>query len=330
MKYLKNILPVFLLGLCLTLGACRMSLPLPTLPETVPVTVPATEPSAVQPPETEPPTPPQQETEPPITQPPETEPTAPAPLEVELPEPENSDFVRVRDYIPDIIVELRYATENNFTGQTIYTFDELWLRYGTVKKLIKVQEALKEHDMGLKVWDGFRPVAAQFALWEVCPNPTYVANPNGGYSSHSRGNTVDLTVVDAEGNELTMPTGFDDFSKKANRNYSDVSREAAQNSKMLEGIMKDCGFTSIHSEWWHFADSKSYSAEKTFQPIGPALYAGTGPVLLLDRTGKIITCIPRGEAFPVIALDGEYVLAEYRGVVGYVLAACVTPAESAA
>ena len=337
MKQLRKGFVILLAFLCLTLSACRLELPLPTLqeinllPEVATEsleTEPITQPPTTQPPTTEPP-----QTQPRETEPPETEPTEPPPLEVELPEPENSDFVRVRDYIPDIIVELRYATEDNFTGQTIYTFDELWLRYGTVKKLIKVQDALRDHGMGLKVWDGFRPVAAQFALWEVYPNPTYVANPNGGYSSHSRGNTIDLTVVDAEGNELTMPTGFDDFSKKANRNYSDVSKEAANNSKMLEGLMIDCGFTSIQSEWWHFVDSKSYSPEKTFQPVGNLPYVGIdGDVEFFssqDDTQELLCMIPAEEVFSVIALDGEYLLTEYRGVLGYVQTNQVVPVELA-
>ena len=319
-------LVIWLLVLCLTLSACHMDLPIPTLPETVPTTAPTTEPPTTIPPETEPPT-----TQPPETEPPQTEPTEPPPLEVELPEPEDGDFVRVRDYIPDILVELRYATENNFTGQTIYTFDELWLRYGTVKKLAQVQEVLREHDMGLKVWDGFRPVAAQFVLWEVCPNPTYVANPNGGYSSHSRGNTIDLTVVYTDGTELTMPTGFDDFSQKANRDYGDVSREAAQNARLLEGVMKDYGFSSIYSEWWHFVDTQSYSPEKTFQPVGDLPYVGSdGGVVLWsapDDTQELLCIIPPREVFPVVALDGDYVLVEYRDTLGYVKAARIQPAE---
>ena len=200
-----------------------------------------------------------EETVPPTTE--ETQPTLP------LPEPEDADFVRVKDYIPDIVVELRYATENNFTGQVIYEFTELWLRYGTVKKLMAVQEEVKQSGLCLKVWDGFRPTAAQFRLWEVCPDATYVANPNNGFSSHSRGNTVDLTLVYADGTELTMPTGFDDFSTLADRDYSDCSPEAAANARFLERIMQKQGFKPYKGEWWHFSDTQSYPVEKEFQPI---------------------------------------------------------------
>ncbi len=332
MKHLSKSILLILLILCLMLSGCHMDLPLPTLPENLSVTEPSTEAPAAEPPATQPPTTvlveiTPVETEPPVTEPPVTEPTEPAPLEVELPEPKDEDFVRVRDYIPDILVELSYATENNFTGQVIYEFDELWLRYGTVKKLICVQETLREKGLGLKVWDGFRPVVAQFALWKVCPNPAYVANPNGGYSTHSRGNTVDLTIVNADGSELVMPTGFDDFSRKANRDYSDVSQEAAQNARLLESVMKEQGFSSIYSEWWHFVDHQSYAAEKNFQPVATTLYESATPVALLDSNGQAFSYIPPNTTFPVIAVNGEDFLAEYRGVLGWIRSENLHPAE---
>lgn len=191
---------------------------------------------------------------------PETEPTLPL-------EPENDDvFVRVLDYIPEAFQELMYATEQNFTGQVIYTFEDAYLRWGTVKKLQMVSRDLAELGLYLKIWDGFRPVSAQFALWEVCPNPTYVANPTTGYSSHSRGNTIDLTLVDAHGQELEMPTGFDDFSAKADRNYSDCSEIAANNAQLLEILMEKHGFSGYFGEWWHFSDTTAYPVETVFEP----------------------------------------------------------------
>ena len=125
----------------------------------------------------------------------------------------DSDFVNVKDYISNIYVELKYNTKDNFTGQKIYNFSEAYLRYGTVKKLLSVQNDLQELGLSLKIWDAFRPITAQFDLWEACPNSIYVANPNKGFSSHSKGNTIDITIVDNEGNEVIMPTEFDDFSE---------------------------------------------------------------------------------------------------------------------
>lgn len=194
--------------------------------------------------------------------------TIPPTVAETIPAPPASDdtFVRVLDYIPGASQELMYATDGNFTGQVIYDFEDAYLRWGTVKKLQLVCGDLEELGLYIKIWDGFRPVSAQFALWEVCPDPTYVANPNTGHSSHSRGNTIDLTLVDANGVELVMPTGFDDFSEKANRNYSDCTPEEEGNAQLLEILMEKHGFSGYYGEWWHYSDTVSYPVETVFEP----------------------------------------------------------------
>jgi len=186
--------------------------------------------------------------------------------EPEYPDPQDMVFVAVADYIPDICIDLKYAGTDNFTGREIYEFSTAYLRYGTVVKLTAVQEDLRQLGMGLKIWDGFRPVAAQHKLWEVCPDSRYVANPKTGFSAHSRGNTVDVTLVDSEGKDLPMPTGFDDFTAKADRDYSDCSRETADNALILELLMEKHGFSGYKSEWWHFTDTVAYPVEETFRP----------------------------------------------------------------
>lgn len=188
----------------------------------------------------------------------------PEPEPEPLPEPEDTDLVRVTDYLPQIQVDLRYAGEDNFTGQVIYAFSDAYLRYGTVKKLSAAQEALAEEGYSLLIWDAFRPVEAQFSLWEVCPDPAYVANPRRGFSSHSRGNTVDLTLVTSEGGAVEMPTGFDDFSPLADRDYSDVPETAAANARLLEDTMTAAGFRPYQGEWWHFTDTDDYPVEEDF------------------------------------------------------------------
>lgn len=142
-------------------------------------------------------------------------------------EPENDEYVLVKKYIPDIYVELMYATDNNFTGVRIYDFTDAYLRYGTVKKLANVQKELKEQGYSLKIWDAYRPFEAQQKLWEVYPDPNYVANPANGMKKHNLGGTVDITMVAADGSVISMPTEFDDFSLKADRNYSDIEDEEA-------------------------------------------------------------------------------------------------------
>lgn len=193
----------------------------------------------------------------------ETTPTETIP-ETTLPEPEDGDLVRIADYLPQVHQQLRYATADNFTGQVIYDFTDAYLRYGTVKKLAAVQDDLQALGLTLKIWDAYRPVSAQRVLWQVCPDPTYVANPNVGASSHSRGNTLDLTLTDGEGRELEMPTGFDDFSARADRDYSDCSQTAADNARILELLMEKHGFQGYAGEWWHYSDTQSYPVLEAF------------------------------------------------------------------
>ena len=180
--------------------------------------------------------------------------------------PKDDEFVKVTDHIPTLYVELKYATEDNFTSTVIYNFSDVYLRYGTVKKLIQVQEILLEKGYSLKIWDAFRPIAAQFVLWEVYPDATYVANPNTGFSSHSRGNTLDVTLVTLDGSKVQMPTEFDDFSILADRDYSDIDQIAFVNATLLETVMKEQGFNAYQGEWWHFTDNVKYSVDENFNP----------------------------------------------------------------
>lgn len=176
-------------------------------------------------------------------------------------EPENDEYVLVKKYIPDIYVELRYATENNFTGVKIYDFTEAYLRYGTVKKLTQVQKELKQQGYGLKIWDAYRPFEAQQKLWEVYPDPNYVANPANGMKKHNLGGTVDITMVAADGTVISMPTEFDDFSLKADRDYSDIEdEEAVKNVMILQNAMENNGFTGYQGEWWDYSDTVEYEA----------------------------------------------------------------------
>ena len=190
----------------------------------------------------------------------------PEPEPAPVPEPAPADLVAVVDYIPGIYTELRYASDNNFTHQVIYSFSDAYLRYGTVQKLASAQESLETAGYSLLIWDAFRPVSAQFKLWEICPDPAYVANPETGYSSHSRGSTVDITLVTLDGDPVEMPTDFDDFTAMADRDYSDVSEEAAANAGLLEEAMTVAGFKPYSAEWWHYSDTEPYPVEETFIP----------------------------------------------------------------
>lgn len=243
-------------------------------------------------------------------------------LSVHLDEPTDSDFVRVKDYIPDIIVELKYSTSENFTGALIYNFQDVYLRYGTVKKLMAVQEELHILGLGLKIWDGFRPISAQFKLWEIYPDDTYVADPNKGFSNHSRGNAVDLTLVDIHGSYVEMPTEFDDFSGRADRNYSEIPDIPRANSELLQQIMEKHGFRGYYGEWWHYNDTQSYNPEWVFDPGLISLWEINGDTECAlhhpSSPHQILAQIPAGAAVTLLGYDGDRALISWEGQRGYV------------
>lgn len=168
-------------------------------------------------------------------------------------------MVRVRDLAPTVYVDLKYACDDNFMHRKIYEFEEAYLRYGTALRLARAQNFLLERGLSLKIWDAWRPLAAQFKMWEVYPVSGYVANPtNGGSSRHNRGSAVDVTLVTAAGAELPMPTAFDEFSAEPNREYDKYAPDAAANARLLEQAMEEAGFVPYEGEWWHFNDCDDY------------------------------------------------------------------------
>lgn len=266
-----------------------------------------------------------------------TDPTEPMPSEpviqqpTILPEPEDTDFVRIVDYISTARVELPYATVNNFTGYRIYDFTDSYLRYGTVKKLMKVSAELAEQDIGLIIWDGFRPAAAQAKLWEICPDPTFVSHPVTGKRTHCRGNTVDISLYDLEtGEDLPVPTGYDNFTAYADRDYSDCSPDAAANARLLEQTMEKNGFTPYFAEWWHFADTKDYPIDEFFNPAIPTTWsANCNEYISLRSTpgGEVIAQIPKGATMELQSWDGKYAEVSYGGMNGYVLTNYIMPED---
>lgn len=241
----------------------------------------------------------------------------------EMPERHETDFVKVREYIPDVVVELKYSTSNNFTGKVVYDFTEVYLRYSTVLKLMEVQDDLRQQGLRLKIWDGFRPMEAQQMLWNAKPDPMYVSNPKTGTNSHSRGNTLDVTLVDADGKELEMPSGFDEFNSFADRDYSDCTNAAAENAQLLETVMEDHGFVGLESEWWHFTEDKDYPIEEVFDPGDITLWRAMCNEYINLRiqpkvTAAVITTIKDNEQFLVLGFVDGFAYIEYEGERGYV------------
>lgn len=157
-----------------------------------------------------------------------------------------------------LVLDIRYATENNFTARQVYPSARCYLRQDIARKLVKVQELLHRQGLGLKVYDCYRPFSVQEQFWRIMPDERYVLEPvrKDGViiksSRHNRGAAVDVTLVDLRGRELPMPTEFDDFTEKAHRNSPDASTEALKNSQLLEKAMVSQGFDPLPTEWWHF------------------------------------------------------------------------------
>ncbi len=250
----------------------------------------------------------------------------------EMPKRTDSDFVRVKDYIPDIVIELKYATSNNFTGSVVYDFSDVYLRYSTILKLMDVQAELRQQGYLLKIWDGFRPIEAQRKLWQAKPDPTYVSNPDTGTNSHSRGNTLDVTLVNAEGRELEMPSAFDDFTTFADRDYSDCTDAAAENAKLLQTVMEKHGFQGLQSEWWHYTESVDYPIEKVFDPGEIGLWRAECNEYINMRTepnvnASVLTTIPDDYQFTVLGWINGFAFIEYQDQRGYVNANYISRVE---
>lgn len=169
---------------------------------------------------------------------------------------QNSGFVELKKVNPNIILDIRYATENNFLERPVYPSARCFVLKTVAFKLDSIQKELEQRGLGLKIYDGYRPLSVQKQMWQILPDSRYVANPVKG-SRHNRGAAVDVTLVDSNGVELEMPTGFDDFTQRAAHGFMDLPGQVIKNRELLRTIMEKHGFVHLKSEWWHY-DLKNY------------------------------------------------------------------------
>lgn len=157
-----------------------------------------------------------------------------------------------------IILDLRYATTNNFVNKILYNCPRCFLRPEAANAIFNIQKELSTKNLRLKLFDCYRPGTVQQRLWEIIPDPRYVANPKKG-SMHNRGLAVDLTILDENNNELDMGTGFDFFGEQAYHTYLNLDKNILDNRTLLKNSLIKYGFQSIRTEWWHYSyNSKSY------------------------------------------------------------------------
>jgi D-alanyl-D-alanine dipeptidase len=168
------------------------------------------------------------------------------------------DLVDVAAIIDDAVLDLRYATADNFLGEAVYPVARCKLRRAVAARLARAARTLRGQDRRLVVWDCYRPTAIQQRMWERKPDPRYDANPRTG-SKHSRA-AVDVALADRGGAPIAMPTAFDDFSEAAHSKRALARGTAGAEARRLAEAMIDAGFVPLATEWWHFdaPDSANY------------------------------------------------------------------------
>lgn len=164
----------------------------------------------------------------------------------------DKELIDIKKAIPDITLDIRYATTNNFMKEVMYPEARAFARKPVVAQLKKIQAALRKQGYGLKIYDAYRPYAITVAFYEKASNKNFVANPAKG-SKHNRGCAVDLTLIDYQSKEeINMPTPYDSFSPAAAADYKNLTPQVIRNREFLIKTMQAHGFRVLSNEWWHF------------------------------------------------------------------------------
>ncbi|WP_025141739.1 M15 family metallopeptidase [Pedobacter jeongneungensis] len=164
----------------------------------------------------------------------------------------NNELVEIKKAIPNIKLDIRYATRNNFMQQVMYKQARAFARKPVVEALKKIQKELNKKGYGLKIFDGYRPYTITVEFYKKASDKNFVANPAKG-SKHNRGCAVDLTLINLKtGKELVMPTPYDSFSAAAAAKFEKVSLEARKNRDFLIAIMSKYSMNVLENEWWHY------------------------------------------------------------------------------
>lgn len=153
-----------------------------------------------------------------------------------------------------IKLDIRYARTDNFVGRSVYSEARAFLQKPAAEAVVRVNQKLKKQNLGLVIFDGYRPWTITKLFWEVTSEDKrkFVANPEKG-SKHNRGCAVDLSLYDLKtGAELPMPSDFDEFTERAAPNYKGGTAIETKNRDLLRRLMEAEGFAVNPNEWWHF------------------------------------------------------------------------------
>lgn len=163
----------------------------------------------------------------------------------------DSTFVNLKDFSNDFVYNMKYATADNFLKAKVYDCEACYLRYKTVKALLKANDKFMKKGYRIMLFDCYRPLDIQKRMWQIVSDPNYVADPKKG-SIHNRGGAVDISLADSHGKELDMGTPFDFFGIEAAQDYENLSDTVKENRELLRKTMTRSGFKIFESEWWHY------------------------------------------------------------------------------
>ena len=176
-------------------------------------------------------------------------------------------LVNLEELSTEFSYEIRYATPNNFIGETLYDCAKCLLRPEVAEALLKANQYFCEKGFRIKIYDCYRPLDVQKKMWAKVPRPTYVGNPYGNGSVHNKGAAVDLTLETLEGCYVEMGSDYDHFGREAHIDNYNFSKEILANRKLLFEGMRKFGFNTIRTEWWHFSFKKNWSYKTLNVPL---------------------------------------------------------------
>lgn len=163
--------------------------------------------------------------------------------------------------------EIRYATPNNFIGEILYDCAKCLLQAEVAEALLAANQYFCEKGYKIKLYDCYRPLDVQKKMWAKVPRATYVANPYGKGSIHNKGAAVDITLVTLEGCYVEMGSDYDFFGKEAHIDNYNFSEAILANRKLLIDGMRQHGFNTVRTEWWHYSFKKNWSYPTLNDPL---------------------------------------------------------------
>ena len=194
-------------------------------------------------------------------------------------QPPMEGFVRIQDLDSSIAVDLMYAKSDNFVGEVMYDFTEAYLHPKAAEAVAKANKLLGELRPGYRlcIYDATRPMRVQQKMWNKVkntPQKNYVSNPANGGGLHNYGLAVDVSIIDEKGDSIDMGTAVDALTSLSHIDQEEelvrrgkISKEAMDNRRLLRKVMRQAGFKTIRTEWWHFNYTTRSDAKKNYKVV---------------------------------------------------------------